>query len=98
MTVTGNLSLERRFVVLFHDGGVRSDGCTEPHFDWMFEWDGQLRTWATPVISFESRDEPIAVSCQPLPNHRIDYLDYEIDPVRQATELYLEEFPAPTVT
>lgn len=78
---------ELRFVVLLHQPGPQSERTSQPHFDWMFELDGALRTWATPPIdrlngteSAEagSADEvSMETECEPLPEHRLTYLDYE---------------------
>lgn len=64
-----------RFVVLYHHVGPRLDRTAQPHCDWMFALKGQLRTWATPPVT--RFDEPLRLSCTPLPDHRIDYLDFE---------------------
>ncbi len=55
-----------RFVILTHD---------HPHLHWdfMLEWNGKLRTWRLekePALGCEIRAEP-------LPDHRLKYLDYE---------------------
>ena len=64
-----------RFVVLRHDVGSQLIRTTETHYDWMFEVDGVLRTWATqPIHGF---DQSIEQECDSLSNHRLDYLDYE---------------------
>ena len=60
-----------RFVVLQHDLPPGSDRPT--HWDFMLELDGRLRTWA-----FESVPRAgSAIRAISLPDHRIDYLDYE---------------------
>lgn len=81
-----------RFVVLLHQPGPQSERTDRPHFDWMFESDGALRTWATPPIdlrngpdSIETESvaaesvaaESVEIGCQLLPDHRLVYLDYE---------------------
>lgn len=64
-----------RFVVLRHDVGDRLDRTDQTHFDWMFEVEGELRTWATaPIETFEHEFE---VEAERLPNHRLQYLDFE---------------------
>jgi hypothetical protein len=60
-----------RYVVLFHRlpaGEGRGD-----HWDLMFEWAGALRTWAL-ASAPASGASGTAI---PLPDHRIEYLDYE---------------------
>jgi len=66
---------ESRFVVLRHNVGPGTSRAGELHFDWMFEIDGMLRTWATAPI--ERFDQSIELDCHRLADHRIDYLDYE---------------------
>ena len=73
---------ESRFVVLLHQPGPQSERTRQAHFDWMFESDGALRTWATPPIDLWQDAElvkaaPIETECEPLANHRLAYLDYE---------------------
>jgi hypothetical protein len=64
-----------RFVILRHEVGVRPGRTDQPHYDWMFEVGGNLRTWATePLASF---DQTIEVDCDALTDHRLAYLDYE---------------------
>lgn len=65
-----------RFVVLHHRVGSQpSPEHAGPHFDWMFEADGVLLTWATePITSFE---EPIELAATKLADHRLHYLNYE---------------------
>jgi len=62
------------YVVLHHV--VRSRG-TESHFDWMFQSGGVLLTWAT--ISHLSTDLPGDTDAVRLPDHRLEYLDYQGD-------------------
>ena len=57
------------YVVLFHD---RESG---PHFDWMFEGEEGLRTWATAERLM--LDQADAATATELPLHRAAYLDYE---------------------
>ncbi len=64
-----------RFVVLHHIPGQDFDRTDEQHFDWMFQTDDGLRTWASLVCRFDGGD--ILISCQSLPLHRTAYLDYE---------------------
>ena len=65
------------FVVLLHEPGEQSIRSSEAHFDWMFYWNGILRTWATPPMEISHTDGPIETSCEPLPEHRLAYLEYE---------------------
>ncbi|MCA9176217.1 MAG: hypothetical protein KDB14_17140 [Planctomycetales bacterium] len=61
-----------RYVILKHRLPPTSERAGV-HYDLMFELDGELLTFALPA-------EPIAPGCQrvePLPNHRLAYLDYE---------------------
>ena len=65
-----------RFVVLHHQpGGQSPRERTDPHFDWMFEVDGVLRTWATEPIA--SLDGPLEMPATRLSDHRLHYLDFE---------------------
>jgi hypothetical protein len=77
-----------RYVILFHhqphgasrryekdesEESVKSRG--GDHYDWMFEADGCLATWATPIsLSVDRSGEVDAIR---LPDHRIEYLKYE---------------------
>jgi len=61
----------QRFVVLRHEPGSASD--RELHWDFMLEGESMLRTWAL-------ESEPAMGSSSAaleLPDHRLDYLDYE---------------------
>lgn len=70
-----------RFVVLLHQPGVASTRGAKSHYDWMFESEGQLLTWATapmePGIESIQVNDSIVTCCEPLPPHRLAYLDYE---------------------
>jgi hypothetical protein len=59
-----------RYVVLRHETGPASK--RPSHWDLMFEQGGVLRTWAC-----EPLPNATGVAAQQLPDHRIDYLDYE---------------------
>ncbi len=66
-----------RFVVLCHHLPVESPRST--HWDWMFEVDGVLETWASPPLDalFDvDQNATISVNCQRLADHRLKYLDY----------------------
>lgn len=74
--------MTNQFVVLLHE--MPSDSDRASHFDWMFELDGSLRTWAVEtnndIESFLSKPSPSERFCwsaMKLANHRIDYLEYE---------------------
>ncbi len=74
--------MRHRFVVLFHEMPHENDRAS--HFDWMFEMNGSLRTWAVEsnkdIKSFVSKPSPSEQFRWPavkLVNHRIDYLNYE---------------------
>lgn len=74
--------MTNQFVVLLHE--MPSDSDRASHFDWMFELDGSLRTWAVEtnndIESFLSKPSPSKRFCwsaTKLANHRIDYLEYE---------------------
>jgi hypothetical protein len=56
-----------RFVVLRHDGprGL--------HWDFMLECGPTLRTWALSRLPEQGEE----IECEPLPDHRPAYLDYE---------------------
>lgn len=60
-----------RFVVLYHE--IPSGDERQSHFDLMLECGGVLRTFALP--HWPSGNEP--VTCEPLQDHRLAYLDYE---------------------
>lgn len=55
-----------RFVLLEHDH-------PSLHYDLMIEWGGMLRTWRLDRIP----TEPASIPATPLPDHRMDYLEYE---------------------
>ncbi len=59
-----------RFVILHHvmpSGSPRAS-----HWDWMFEREGVLATWAV-----ESLPRPASTAARRLPDHRLEYLQYE---------------------
>ena len=56
-----------RFVILRHDA---PQGL---HFDFLLEVSGVLRTWALP----QPPDSGVEMACKALPDHRVEYLDYE---------------------
>jgi hypothetical protein len=61
-----------RFVVLRH---VTPPGYPRPpHFDLMLEQGGALWTWALETLPAAGGE---AVAAERLPDHRLDYLDYE---------------------
>lgn len=92
-SLTEHLSTPRdsgRYVVLFHhqphgvarryepdESDESVDARGGDHYDWMFEADGQLATWATPKLILG--DLPGEVGAIRLPDHRIAYLQYEGD-------------------
>jgi len=55
-----------RFVILTHDHPF-------PHWDLMLEQAGSLRTWRL----LREPDAPGPIVAEPLPDHRLEYLDYE---------------------
>jgi hypothetical protein len=55
-----------RFVVLTHDHPTL-------HWDLMLEAEGRLRTWRLAEVPEAGREIP----AEPLPDHRLHYLDYE---------------------
>ncbi len=72
-----------RFVVLEHQPGSRPTRLDDSlpqkdtHFDWMFEIDGKLRTWATaPAERFSGQ---FVLAAKRLAEHRVHYLDFEGD-------------------
>ena len=67
----------QRFVVLLHEPGPNSVRIQTNHLDWMFEIDGQLRTWSTDVVDMSH--EMVSTDADSLPDHRIDYLDIDGD-------------------
>jgi hypothetical protein len=60
-----------RFVILRHE--MPSSARAGVHWDLMLEHHGQLRTWA---IAAEPATG-VEISADELPNHRLDYLQYE---------------------
>ncbi|WP_345325811.1 hypothetical protein [Novipirellula rosea] len=72
-----------RFVILRHtpgSEGTRSQAPSEPvptHYDWMFEVDGVLKTWATEPL--ETFQEGISTKVEKLADHRVHYLDFQGD-------------------
>jgi len=60
-----------RYVILRHEGSATYQPGV--HWDLMLEMAGALRTWALAELPTAAR--PIAA--QPLPDHRLAYLDYE---------------------
>ncbi|HTI50526.1 MAG TPA: DNA polymerase ligase N-terminal domain-containing protein [Planctomycetaceae bacterium] len=55
-----------RFVILTHDYPVL-------HWDFMLEKEAALRTWRL----LQPADAPGEIAAEPLPDHRLAYLDYE---------------------
>ncbi len=76
-------AIQPRFVILRHTPGTegtRGQSPSEPvppHFDWMFEVDGALKTWATEPL--ESFQQGISTKVEKLADHRVHYLDFEGD-------------------
>ena len=80
-----------RFVILEHRVGESLPRASAPvHWDWMFEVDGSLRTWATKPIEVlvqgnrilpdrPATDGPLFTFAQQLPDHRLAYLDIQGD-------------------
>ena len=71
-----------RYVILWHQvsesGGSPAEckrGSRGDHYDWMFEAQGNLLTWASPRIS--PPDRPLVAAAIALAPHRLAYLDYE---------------------
>ena len=72
-----------RYVVLRHRVPAapadRTGGATAPsrgdHYDWMFEADGHLLTWASE--QWCAATQAAVLAALPLPPHRLAYLDYE---------------------
>lgn len=60
-----------RYVILKHITPPESERGT--HYDLMLEQDGKLLTWAIP----EPPRAGLRTSVTKLPDHRLDYLDYE---------------------
>jgi hypothetical protein len=60
-----------RFIVLLHETPASYPRGT--HFDLMLENGGVLRTWALDKLPACGE----SVTAEPLPDHRLDYLDYE---------------------
>ena len=74
-----------QFVVLVHrpgPGSVHRQGPDSArsvalHFDWMFEVDQRLRTWATPPTELDVDSGTWEVACESLADHRLHYLNHE---------------------
>ncbi len=66
---------QSRFVVLRHDAGPAFARQAGSHCDWMFQVDDALKTWATDLV--DRFDNPIRMIGRKLPDHRINYLDYQ---------------------
>ncbi len=63
----------QQFVILRHD-------FPELHWDLMLEEEGVLKTWrlnAPPVIDPALEESSIDLVAEELPDHRLEYLDYE---------------------
>ncbi len=60
-----------RFVVLFHRMPPHSERAD--HWDWMFEWNGALLTWACE----QCPDENLEANASRLDDHRLAYLEVE---------------------
>ncbi len=65
----------RRFVVVQHTVGPALGRTAEDHFDWFFEADTGLRSFATCIL--QSIGQPTEVAAKVLPDHRRDYLEFE---------------------
>ena len=61
--------------MLRHEAGPDLDRTDQTHFDWMFQVDDALKTWATETI--DRFDHPIKLAARRLPNHRTAYLEFE---------------------
>ena len=59
-----------RFVILHHV--MPSGSARASHWDWMFERDGVLATWAVDTLP-----GPTLIEARQLPDHRLEYLRYE---------------------
>jgi len=72
-----------RFVLLFHERPASAEVAS--HWDLMLEHEGALLTWRLQTLpdAWQSTMRPevqpatIPVAAERLPNHRIEYLDYE---------------------
>ncbi len=64
-----------RFVVLRHDMACADDLSRDSHFDWMFQFNDVLWTWATPQV--KNMVNEFAISAERLADHRVHYLNYE---------------------
>ena len=62
-----------RFVVLRHDYPRGHDDPRGPHFDFMLQISGTLKTWALP----KPPDADAEMICEALADHRPAYLDFE---------------------
>jgi hypothetical protein len=68
-----------RYVILWHHrtAGQPAGDWRGDHYDWMFEVQGELLTWATE--QWPSSQQAISVAARLLAPHRLMYLDYEGD-------------------
>ena len=62
-----------RFVVLRHE--MPGDARRTSHWDLMFERGDRLRTWA--LSAQPEAGTTACIDARPLPDHKMDYLDYE---------------------
>lgn len=66
-----------KYVVLHHQlsDSARLGRAAQSHFDWMFEHEDVLWTWA--MATLPEQDEVSELIAERLPNHRKAYLTYE---------------------
>jgi hypothetical protein len=59
-----------RYVILRHEFATRQ---SQVHWDFMFEFGDKLRTWALAELPAAG----VSIAAEQLPDHRLEYLDYE---------------------
>lgn len=66
-----------QYVVLYHElsEDEQLSRTSRSHFDWMFEHENGLATWATETLP--SKDQSLELIAIRLPDHRKAYLTYE---------------------
>lgn len=73
--VTGmSLKKHLRFVILEHEPAVLFARTPAIHYDWMFEVQGSLRTFATDPIDLLGQEIQSNLPATELAKHRLDYL------------------------
>jgi hypothetical protein len=69
----------KRFVILRHTPGELFERTEKVHLDWMFEDNGQLRTFSTSTVTLRDLLGSICLEALELPYHRKEYLEFRGD-------------------